>query len=38
MVDPGRVKGDHDIFVNGNAAKAQVTEILRQLVRLEKRR
>jgi predicted dinucleotide-binding enzyme len=31
MVDPGRVKGDHDIFVNGNdaAAKAQVTEILR---------
>lgn len=32
MVDPSRVKGDHDIFVNGNdaAAKARVSEILRE--------
>ena len=32
MVDPGRVKGDHDIFVCGNdaAAKAEVTKILKE--------
>ena len=31
MVDPSRVKGDHDVFVNGNDAdaKARVSEILR---------
>jgi predicted dinucleotide-binding enzyme len=31
MVDPSRVKGDHDVFVNGNDAdaKARVPEILR---------
>jgi predicted dinucleotide-binding enzyme len=30
MVDPGRVAGDHDVFMGGNdsAAKAQVSEIL----------
>ena len=30
MVDPGRVKGDHDVFVSGNdaEAKAQVRELL----------
>jgi predicted dinucleotide-binding enzyme len=32
MVDPSRVKGDHDVFVCGNdaGAKAQVTQILRE--------
>ena len=31
MVNPGRVKGDHDVFLSGNdaAAKARVSEILR---------
>ena len=31
MVNPGAVKGDHDLFVCGNdaAAKAKVTEILK---------
>jgi predicted dinucleotide-binding enzyme len=31
MVNPGRVKGDHDVFLSGNdaAAKGRVTEILR---------
>jgi len=31
MVDPSRVKGDHDVFVSGNdaGAKGRVTEILR---------
>lgn len=31
MVDPGRVKGDHDVFVSGNdpAAKAKAAELLR---------
>lgn len=32
MVDPSRVKGDHDVFVCGNdaGAKAQVTQMLRE--------
>jgi 8-hydroxy-5-deazaflavin:NADPH oxidoreductase len=32
MIDPSRVKGDHDVFVCGNdaGAKAQVTQILRE--------
>ena len=31
MVDPGRVRGEHDVFVSGNdaAAKAQVTDLLK---------
>jgi predicted dinucleotide-binding enzyme len=31
MVDPGKLKGEHDIFVSGNdpGAKARVTEVLR---------
>ena len=31
MVDPGRVPGEHDLFVGGNdaGAKARVTEILK---------
>ena len=32
MVNPGLVRGDHEVFVSGNdaAAKAQVTELLKQ--------
>jgi hypothetical protein len=32
MVDPGRVRGDHDVFMSGNDAhaKAQVATILRE--------
>jgi predicted dinucleotide-binding enzyme len=33
MVDPGLVKGEHDVFISGNdaAAKATVTELLRSI-------